>query len=86
MTTITIDTLKLVDQMVAAGIQRPAAEAVVRAIAEAQAELVTKQDLEVALAPIKTDLAVIKTELSHLKWGVGLVIAGVLAQLLKTFG
>jgi len=62
------------------GIDRAQAEreAVVRAIAEAQGELITRKDLEIALAPLKTDLAL-------LKWGVGLVIAGVAAQIMKAF-
>lgn len=38
----------------------------------------TKKDLDIAPAPLKTDLAV-------LKWGTGLVIAGVAAQLFKAF-
>ena len=61
-----------------AGFDRAQAEAVVRAIAEAQDELITRKDLEIALAPLKTDLAL-------LKWGVGLVIAGVAAQIMKAF-
>jgi hypothetical protein len=60
------------------GIDRAQAEAVVRAIAEAQGELITRKDLEIALAPLKTDLAL-------LKWGVGLVITGVAAQIMKAF-
>ena len=50
----------------------------VRAIVEEQDELITRKDLEIALAPLKTDLAL-------LKWGVGLVIAGVAAQIMKAF-
>jgi hypothetical protein len=60
------------------GFDRAQAEAVVRAIAEAQDELITRKDLEIALAPLKTDLAL-------LKLGVGLVIAGVAAQIMKAF-
>jgi len=78
MATITIDTLKLSDKLVSAGFDRAQAEAVVRVIAEAQDELITRKDLEIALAPLKTDLAL-------LKWGVGLVIAGVAAQIMKAF-
>lgn len=75
---MTIDTLKLADKLESAGFNRDQAAAVVRAIAESQDELVTKKDLDIALAPLKTDLAV-------LKWGIGLVIAGVAAQLFKAF-
>lgn len=78
MTTITFDTLELVDKLKTAGIPQEQAEAVVRVIAEAQNRLVTKDDLEIALSPLKTDLAV-------LKWMMGILIAGVLSIMLKTF-
>jgi len=47
MTTITFDTLELVDKLKTAGIPQEQAEAVVRVIAEAQNRLVTKDDLEI---------------------------------------
>lgn len=50
----------------------------VRVIVDSQNELLTKTDLEIALAPIRTDLAV-------LKWMMGVVLAGVLSLILKTF-
>jgi hypothetical protein len=78
MTTITFATLELVDRLKTAGIPQEQAEAVVRVIAEAQNRLVTKDDLEIALSPLKTDLAV-------LKWMMGILIAGVLSIVLKTF-
>ena len=78
MTTITFDTLELVDRLKTAGIPQEQAEAVVRVIAEAQNRLLTKDDLEIALSPLKTDLAV-------LKWMMGILIAGVLSIVLKTF-
>jgi len=51
---------------------------VVRVIADAQHRLVTKDDLEIALSPLKTDLAV-------LKWMIGILIAGVMSIVIKTF-
>lgn len=78
MTTITFDTLELVDKLKSAGIPQEQAEAVVRVIAEAQARLVTKVDLEITLLPVKTDLAVIK-------WMMGVLLAGVLSLVLKAF-
>jgi hypothetical protein len=86
MTTITFDSLKLVQQLKQAGIKQEQAEAIVDAIAEAQNSLVTKRDLNdafrdfdaAAIAPIRTDLAV-------LKWMMGIVIAGILSLVLKTF-
>ncbi len=78
MTTITFDTLELVDKLKTAGIPQEQAEAVVRVIADAQHRLVTKDDLEIALSPLKTDLAV-------LKWMIGILIAGVMSIVIKTF-
>jgi hypothetical protein len=78
MATITIDTLQLVKQLCTAGIPQEQAEAVVKVIAKSQDNLVTQQGLEAALAPLKTDLAV-------LKWMMGLMIAGVMSLVLKTF-
>lgn len=78
MTTITFDTLELVDKLKIAGIPQEQAEAVVRVIAESQHQLVTKTDLELALSPLKTDMAIIK-------WMMGILIAGVMSLVLKTF-
>ncbi|MBP6582656.1 MAG: DUF1640 domain-containing protein [Chromatiaceae bacterium] len=82
MTTITFDTLHLVDKLKAAGFPPEQAEAVVRAIGEAQEELVTKtyldHTLEKTLAPIRTDLTL-------LKWMMGLLLAGVMSLVLKGF-
>ena len=78
MTTITFDSLELVDKLKSAGIPQEQAEAVVRVIADAQHKLVTKDDLEIALLPLKTDLAV-------LKWMMGFIMAGVLSIVVKTF-
>jgi hypothetical protein len=43
-----------------------------------QNNLVTKSDLEIALSPLKTDLAVIK-------WMMGIIIAGIVSLVLKAF-
>jgi hypothetical protein len=78
MATITFDTLELTESLKRVGISAEQAEAVVRAIAKAQDQLVTKNDLDVALYPIRTDLAVIK-------WMIGLLLAGVMSLVMKTF-
>ncbi len=78
MTTITFDTLELVDKLKSAGFAQDQAEAVVRVIADAQNRLVTKDDLEIALAPLKTDLAV-------LKWMIGMLFAVSLSIAFKLF-
>ena len=78
MATVTFDTLQLVEQLRTAGIPQEQAEAVVRVIAKSQDSLVTQMGLEAALAPLRTDLAV-------LKWMMGLMLAGVMSLVLKTF-
>lgn len=82
MPTVTFDTLKLVEKLKAAGFPQDQAEAVVRVIVDAQDELVTKayldNTLEKSLAPIRTDLAV-------LKWMMGFLLAGVISLVIRTF-
>ena len=58
MTTITFDTLELVDRLKTAGIPQAQAEEVVRVIAKAQDGLVTKHDLSEAKNEIKDDMNV----------------------------
>jgi hypothetical protein len=48
----------------------------VRAIGTAQDDLVKKADLEQALAPIRTDLTL-------LKWMIGAVLAGIVSLIIK---
>ncbi len=86
MTTVTFDTLKFVRTLKAAGIPDKQAEAEAEAISEALEvnlkDLVTKEYLDVKfqqeLAPVRTDLAV-------LKWMMGILIAGVMSIVIKTF-
>jgi hypothetical protein len=61
-------------------------EAVVRVIVETQDELVTRHDLDTALSPLRTDLAVIKAEMTQIKWLQGLVMGGIVAILVKVLG
>ena len=83
MSTITFDSLKLSDRLKTAGFSPEQAETVVRVIAEAQDELVTRKDLDAALSPLKIDLAVLKTEITQIKWMLGFVIGGIIAVLAK---
>ena len=82
MTTVTFDTLKLVDRLKSAGIPQNQAEAVVRVIAESQDELVTREHLDHALT---RELAPLRTELAVLKWMIGVVIGGIVALIIKVF-
>lgn len=71
MATVTFDTLELVDRLKAAGFQAAQAEEVIRVIAKAQDELVTKRDLQLELAP--------------LKWGMAITVGSVVTLVLKSF-
>ena len=85
MSTITFDTQEAVIKLKAVGVSQEHADAFIRAIVEAQNSLVTKTDLEIALVPIKTDLAVLKADSVTLKWMMGILIAGVMSIVIKTF-
>jgi len=71
------------------GIPQEQVEAVIRVIAEAQDQLVTKDDLKSALDdvinPIKIDIAILKTDWLAIKWMMGILIAGVMSIVIKTF-
>ena len=80
MTSVTFDTLKFVEKLKASGMPDAEAKAIAEAFRDAQsdAELVTKKDLQIELAPLKGDLLL-------LKWMIGLVLGGIMALLLKSF-
>lgn len=82
MTTITFDTLELVDKLKTAGIPQEQAEAVVRVIAEAQDSLVTKEFLTSSL---KTEMADLRVDL--FKWTAGALLAqaALISALIKIF-
>lgn len=80
MAALTFDTLKFTKRLKEAGFPEAQAEALVDAVlgATSEAELVTKKDLQIELAPLKTDLTLIK-------WMLGLLLGGVVALVLKAF-
>ncbi len=86
MSTITFDTLRYVRQLEASGIAPQQAEAFVIAqrdiLSEAlEAALVSKSDIR----SVRDDIAILNNEWAVLKWMTGLVMAGVAAQVLKSF-
>lgn len=78
MSAITFDTLELTDLLRTSGIEQKQAEAIVKAIAKSQDELASKNYLDLKLAPIYTDLAVIK-------WMMGILLGGVLSLVMKAY-
>ena len=81
MSAVTFDTHKVIKQLESAGLPPAQAEAIVAAVTAAQegTELVTKKDVQLALAELRADL---------IKWVVGLALAqlalliGILTKLL----
>lgn len=80
MSTVTFDTLKFVKTLEANGFEAKQAEAIASAYRDAAADqqLVTKQDLEIELAPIKAELQI-------MKWMNSLVLGGIIVLILKAF-
>jgi len=80
MTTIAFDTLKFVEKLKAGGIPEDQAKAISEAFRDAsgEADLVTKRDLQIELAPLRADISLIK-------WMLGILLAGVMALVLKSF-
>ena len=85
MTTITFDTLELVDKLKSAGIPQEQAEAMIRVIADAQDDLITKRDLKDAMQELYIRFERIDGELKLNRWMMGLLLAGVLSLVLKAF-
>ena len=80
MSTVTFDTLKFVKTLEAGGMEAKQAEAIAAAYRDAaiDQQLVTKQDLELELAPVKTELQIVK-------WMSGVILGGVVMLILKSF-
>jgi Holliday junction resolvase-like predicted endonuclease len=81
MATVTFDTLKFAETLKAHGLSEEQAKGIAQAFRDAQgeADLVTKKDLQIELAPVRTDLLVIK-------WMLGVVVAAeVMPWLVKLF-
>jgi hypothetical protein len=78
MTAVTFDTLELTGILRQSGIAQEQAEAIVKSIVKSHEELVTKSYLDMRLAPIFTDLAVIK-------WMMGILLGGVLSLVMKAY-
>jgi len=82
MIAVTFDTLKFSKRLERAGISKAQAESQAEALAEVfdanLTELVTKKDLQL-------ELALIRGELTLVKWMLGILIAGVLSLVIKAF-
>ena len=84
--TIRFDTLRFVDKLIKAGVPeaqaKAEAEALVFALAESASETFASRD---DITGIKLDLVEIKSEQKLMKWMLGLILAGVLTLVMKSF-
>jgi hypothetical protein len=83
---IQFDTLRFVEKLKSAGVPEAQAKAEAEALATALGEsasglLATKDDI----VGIKLDLAEVKSEQKLLKWMLGLILAGIVALVMKAF-
>jgi hypothetical protein len=88
--TITFDTLKYVDLLQSAGVPDAQARAEAQALRVALSEAInesvaSKRDLTTELAPIKSDIVVLKTDAAVLKWMSGVTLAFVMVVFWKLF-
>jgi len=77
---ITCDTLKVLETLENAGLDRKQASAIASAVRDSHdaADLVTRKDLEIALAPVRS-------EQKLQRWMLGAVLGGIIALVLKSF-
>ena len=80
MATVTFDTHKFIRKLKDAGFEEKQAEAVSEAFRDAQSETepLSKKDLQIELAPVRSDLLV-------LKWMLGLIFAAQVMPLAAKF-
>ncbi len=87
MAAITFDTHKFVRKLRTAGFEEAQAEAVADAFADAQGEsdLVTKRDISELRRDIDVRFERLDGELKLNRWMLGILIAGVMSLVLKSF-
>lgn len=84
MSAVTFDTLKFFKTLEANGFDSKQAEAIASAYRDAtnEQDLITKEGLKFEL---QTELAPIKTEMQVMKWMNSLVLGGIIILILKSF-
>ena len=89
-----LDTLKIYERLKNADLSEKAAKEITEVLKDTEADVVTKQYFnlnlkELATKPeiteIKLEIIEIKAELKLLKWMMGIILAGVVSLVLKTF-
>lgn len=82
MSTITFDTQLFVSRLRAAGFDEAQAEAVIRALVDAQDKLVTREHFDARLTQLETR---IDGDTKLTRWMLSLLLGGVFSLVMKTF-
>jgi len=87
MTVIAFDTLKFVDTLEQAQFPREQARAIAAAVRDSHdaAELITKKDLEIALAPVRNEITELRGEMKMQRTLLGVALGGIIALLVRSF-
>jgi len=85
MSTISFDTQELVRERRTAGLPQKQAEAVVRTIVKAHADLSTKGDLRDLELKLDAKFTALDGRITLLQWMLGLLLAGVASLIIKGF-
>jgi hypothetical protein len=89
MATLAFDTLAFADKLKESGMPAAQAEAQARAMAAAleasRQDVATKADLQALESKLETRFAKLEGEFMLVKWMLGLIVAGVVALVMKSF-
>jgi len=87
MAVVTFDTLKFVETLESAGVERKQASAIAAAVRDSHdaADLVTKKDLDIALAPMRNEITEVRGELKLQRALLSVVLGGVIAIIVRSF-
>jgi len=84
---VTFDTLKFVQTLESAGIDREQASALAAAVRDSQdaADVATKGDLREMELGLRNDIDLVRKDIDLLRWMMGAILGGIIALVLKAF-
>jgi len=87
MSAVTFDTLKFVETLENAGVENKIAKAISTAVRDSYdtADLATKADLREMELRMDVKFGALQAEINTIKWMMGLMLAGVMTILIKSF-
>jgi len=84
---VTFDTLKFVETLESAGLDRKQASAIASAVRDSHdsADVATKGDLRELELRVRGEIAEVRSELKQHRWMLGTVLGGIVVLILKSF-